>query len=291
MTDQNPVQAALSRARELQLESDGSMKAQLGEIVQLLSQNSDSNSSDTGIVSDDTPEAVLEVIGMYSEFISVMVHELRKPMTSIRGYSDMLSKNVVGELNEMQTNFIQVIRNNVISMEYLIADISDLTKMRVGRIKAEPKMDLAKNMLMEVEKKVKELAEEKDHEITFEVPDGLPLLNLDSTRAIQAITKLVENSVKYTPEGGKITVRAENHEGKLKVSVIDNGVGLSEEELGRLGELWFRGDDPVVTNQKGYGLGIPIALECMRIIEGELSWESKKGEGSTFSVILPAMGG
>ena len=289
MADQNPVQAALTRARELQLESDGSMKQQLGEIVKLLSQTED---KDAGTMGEETSPEVAAVISMYSQFISVMVHELRKPMTSIRGYSDMLSKNVVGELNEMQMQFANTIRNNVISMEYLIADISDYTKMRVGRIRNEPKMDLAKNILLEVEKNTREKAEEKDHTLEFDIPDGLPLLNIDGTRVKQALIKLVENAVKYTPEGGKITVKAEKDEtGGLKVSVIDNGVGLSEEELARIGELWFRGDDPVVTNQKGYGLGIPIVQACMRLVDGKFFFESKKGEGSTFGIVVPAMEG
>lgn len=293
MTEQSPLQAALSRAKELQLESDGSMKAQMGEIVQLLKQAVDPSGTDAdedkGIVTEETSAEVQEVIGMYSQFISVMVHELRKPMTSIRGYSDMLSKNVVGELNDMQMQFAQTIRNNVISMEALIADISDLTKMRVGRIKAESKMDLAKNIIMEIEKNTKELAEAKDQKLVFEVPDGLPMLNIDGTRVKQALRKLVENAIKYTPEGGNITVTASGEGDKLRIKVVDDGVGMEEAEIERLGELWFRGDDPVVTNQKGYGLGIPIAFECMRLVEGELFYESKKGEGSTFGLLVPAM--
>jgi signal transduction histidine kinase len=289
MTDQNPLQAALSRAKELQLESDGSMKAQMAEIVQLLNEAIEPSEGDAGVLTEDTLPEVKEVIGMYSQFISVMVHELRKPMTSIRGYADMLSKNVVGELNDMQMQFAQTIRNNVISMEGLIADISDLTKMRVGRIKPEPKMDLAKNLIMEIEKNTKEMAAAKDHTLVFEVPDGLPMLNIDGTRVKQALTKLVENALKYTPEGGKITVTASGEGDKLRIQVVDNGVGMADEEIARLGELWFRGDDPIVTNQKGYGLGIPITVECMRLVEGEFFYESKKGEGSTFGIVLPAM--
>lgn len=292
MSEQNPLQAALSKATELQLESDGSMKKHMTEIVKLLQQAATPEEGEDGIektVADETLAAVEEIQRTYSQFISVMVHELRKPMTSIRGYSDMLTKNVVGELNDMQMQFANTIRNNVISMERLIADISDLVKMRVGRIYAEPKMDMAKNILLEVEKNTREMAEEKSHQLTFEVPDGLPLLNLDSNRVKQAIIKLVENAIKYTNEGGEITVTATKVEGGMEVRVKDNGVGLSPEELERLGELWFRGDDPVVTNQKGYGLGIPIVQECMKLVAGRLFFESEKGSGSTFGVFLPGM--
>ncbi|PJF44208.1 MAG: hypothetical protein CUN55_05190 [Phototrophicales bacterium] len=292
MTEQNPLQAALAKATEMQLESDGSIKQNLAEIVKLLQQAVSSASEDAAAektVAEETAAAVEEIQRTYSQFISVMVHELRKPMTSIRGYSDMLTKNVVGELNEMQMQFAMTIRNNVISMERLIADISDLVKMRVGRIRAEPKMDMAKNILLEVEKNTRELAAEKSHELIFEIPDGLPLLNLDSTRVKQALTKLVENAIKYTENGGRIVVTATAVEGGIEIRVKDNGVGLTPEEVERLGELWFRGDDPVVTNQKGYGLGIPIVQECMRLVNGRLFYESEKGVGSTFGIFLPAM--
>lgn len=291
MSEQNPLQAALAKATEMQLESDGSMKQNIAEIVKLLQLAVSSGQDEAGetVLSDEASAAVDEVQRTYSQFISVMVHELRKPMTSIRGYSDMLSKNVVGELNDMQMQFATTIRNNVISMERLVADISDLVKMRVGRIRAEPKMDMAKNILLEVEKNARELATEKSHELVFEVPDGLPILNLDSTRVKQALHKLVENAIKYTEDGGKITVTATKVDGGLEIRVKDNGVGLSAEELERLGELWFRGDDPVVTNQKGYGLGIPIVQECMKLVNGRLFYESEKGVGSTFGIFLPGM--
>lgn len=225
----------------------------------------------------------------FGTFMSFMVHEIRKPMTSIRGYSDMLDKQVMGELNEMQANFVSTIRKNVISMEKLVADISDLTKMRVGRLQPEPKMDMAKNILMAVEKETREFAEEQKVELVFNVPDGLPLLNLDSARVTQALIKLIENALKYTPEGGTVTVTAAPQEGGLEVVVEDTGVGMTQEELDRLGELFFRGDDEIVTNSKGYGMGIPIVMECMKMVEGRFFYESEKGKGSKFGIFLPAM--
>ncbi len=238
---------------------------------------------------NELPTTVDGITEMFSQFISVMVHELRKPMTSIRGYSDMLDKRVVGELNEMQGQFVSTIRNNIISMEHLLSDISDISKMRTGRIRAENKMDLAKNLIMDVEKKTKEQAEERKHQLVFDVPDGLPLLNLDSLRASQALVKLVENAIKYTPEGGAIKVTVKPVEGGMEITIDDNGVGLKPDEVDRLGELWFRGDDELVTSQKGYGLGIPITFECMKLVNGRLTYKSEKDVGSSFTIFLPGM--
>lgn len=234
--------------------------------------------------------ALLEASNTFvGTFVSFMVHEIRKPMTSIRGYSDMLDKQVVGELNEMQAQFVTTIRNNVLSMERLVSDISDIIKMRTGRMRAEAKMDMAKNILMAVEKDNKEVAADRKIEVVFDIPSGLPLLNLDSTRATQSLNKLVENAIKYTPEGGKVTVTAAPVEGGLEITITDNGVGMKPEELERLGDLFFRGDDELVTNSKGYGLGIPIVMECMKLVNGRFFYESEKGTGSKFGIFLPGM--
>lgn len=274
MTQPEPLQAALALAQELQGLTDGPANEKATELVQLLTK---------------ALEPAEESDFTLGKFVSVMVHEIRKPMTSIRGYADMMDKRLVGELNDMQGQFMATIRRNVISMEKLVSDLSDFTKMRTGRIKAENKMDMAKNILLAVQKETQDLAAEHKHELVFEVPDGLPILNLDGNRAKQALVKLVENAIKYTPEGGHIIVRARPVEGGLEIIVKDNGVGMTPEEVERLGELWFRGDDELVTSSKGYGLGIPIVLECMRLAGGRLFYESEKGTGSTFGIFLPGM--
>jgi signal transduction histidine kinase len=272
----NPLFRALKLATELKAQAEGNMHRDIVEIVELLSQLTQS-------------DAIQQLETAHSHFVSFMVHELRKPMTSIRGYADMLDKRVVGELNDMQGQFVSTIRRNVISMEKLLADLSDYSKMSVGRIKAEPKMDLAKNILLDVQKQTTEMAAEYKHQLVFEVPDGLPLLNLDGIRVKQALIKLVENALKYTPEGGQVVVSAQPVDGGLEILVKDHGVGMHPEEIARLGELFFRGDDPLVTNSKGYGLGIPIVLECMKLTGGHLFYKSEKNVGSTFGIFLPAM--
>lgn len=260
-----PLTEAMAKMAEIQ--ANGADDAKLAELAELLDESNK----------------------FLATFVSFMVHEIRKPMTSIRGYSDMLDKRVVGELNDMQGQFVTTIRNNVLSMEQLVSDISDIIKMRTGRIGSEAKMDMAKNILMAVEKENKDFAEERGVELEFDVPSGLPILNLDSLRATQAINKLVNNALKYTPEGGKVTVSAAPAEGGLEIHVADNGVGMHPEEVENLGDLFFRGDDELVTNSKGYGMGIPIVFECMKLVDGRFDYQSEKGKGSKFSIFLPGM--
>jgi signal transduction histidine kinase len=283
---QPPLHQVLALLAHLEHETEGQLHADLERVTGLVRQALETV---PGQPDDALQAAVTATEDAYVKFISFMVHEVRKPMTSIRGYIDMLDKRVVGELNDMQGQFVTTIRNNVLSMEALVADISDLTKMRAGRLRAENKMDLAKNILLEVEKKMTEPAAARQHQLVFDVPQGLPMLNTDKTRVAQALIKLVDNAVKYTHPGGTIRVTAAPVEGGLEVTVQDNGVGLHPEELARLGELFFRGDDELVLNTKGYGLGIPIAFECMRLVGGKVFYTSEKGAGSTFGIFLPAM--
>jgi signal transduction histidine kinase len=279
----------LTEALELlgELEVSANQQARLAEIRRLLEQaQKDSEEVET------LRQKLDETIKGHGQFISFVVHEIRKPMTTIRGYSDMLVKKVVGDLNAMQDQFINTIRNNVISMDNLLSDISDMTKMTTGRMVAEPKMDMFKNIAMKLEKEFAEKAEARQVKLTFDVPQGLPLLNLDSGRVERALSKLVDNAIKYTREGeGEVIVNASNETGKLRITVRDNGIGISEADQQHLGELFFRGDHELVLQTKGYGMGIPIVLECMRMVHGEVSWESKEGEGSAFSLLLPTMGG
>lgn len=285
--NQNHLEKAIALLDSLPGQLDAAGMATLAEVKSLLQ---DAQRNGEGADSQQLRQQIDEMVEENSRFTSVMVHEIRKPLTSIRGYSDMLAKNVMGELNPMQSQFVDTIRNNTISMEQLVTDISDLTKMRSGRMQASPKMEMFKNIAMKLEKEYSEKATARGLTLTFDVPSGLPLLNLDSARVEQALGKLIDNAIKYTPEGGgEIRVVAEGAGDRLKVSVVDQGVGMSPEDRSRLGELFFRGDEELVMMTKGYGMGIPIALACMEIVQGELFWETEKGQGSTFGLLLPAM--
>jgi len=185
---------------------------------------------------------------------------------------------------------VETIRNNIISMEQLVTDVSDISKMRSGRIVPQPKMEMFKNVVMKLEKDFGDIAAHRGIPLVFDVPQGLPLLNVDSPRLEQALRKLVDNALKYTHDnGGEVRVAAEGMGDKLRIIVSDRGVGISQSDQEHLGELFFRGDQELVTQTKGYGMGLPIAMGCMELIDGKLSWQSTEGEGSTFEVILPAM--
>ncbi len=225
-----------------------------------------------------------------AQFISHAVHELRTPMTSIRGYADMLSSGATGALTDMQKQFLETIRANTRRMETLLTDVSDTSKLRAGALYVEPKMDMVKNVALMVEKATRPEAETATKTLTFDIPSGLPLLNVDGELLAKALTKLVENALRYTPqENGEVTVRAEGDATGVVITVQDNGIGMTPDEMEKLGTVYFRSDHEAVRAHKGSGLGIPVAYGIFKLLNATVSVESAPGAGTTFQVRLPAM--
>jgi len=220
-------------------------------------------------------------------FVGHAVHELRTPMTSIRGYSDMLGQ--MGELNDMQKQFLDVIKTNTRRMESLLKDMSYINKIRKNTLQLNAKMDMFKNIGMRLEKDMRPVAEELKKELIFEVPDGLPLLNLDSEFLVVAVEKFIENSLRYTNEGGKVTVSGSADGSTLVVRIADNGIGISDEDMAKLGTIYFRSDHDLVREFKGSGLGIPIAYGLLDVLGATYSVESEVDKGTTFTVRIEGM--
>lgn len=223
-----------------------------------------------------------------AHFVGHAVHELRTPMTSIRGYSDMLG--AMGELNDMQKQFLDVIKVNTRRMEGLLSDVSYINKIRKGTLKVVPKMDMFKNLAMRLEKDYQPLAEELGRELVFEIPQGLPFLNIDGDLFTVALGKLIENGLRYSPQGtGRVVVSGDTEGNHLVVIIQDNGIGMTPEDIEQLGTIYFRSDRDEVREFKGSGLGIPIAYGMINMMGGTIEVESTPDEGTRFSIRILGM--
>jgi cell cycle sensor histidine kinase DivJ len=225
-----------------------------------------------------------------AEFVTVAVHDLRTPLTSIRGYSDMLHSGVMGELNDSQHQFLNTIRTNIHRMEGLLQDVSDLGKLRGGTIIISEKMDMAKNITGLVEKAMVPLAKELGKILTFDIPQGLPLLNTDGEYIAKAISKFVENGLRYSGEDGEVIVSAIGAGNRLTVTVRDNGIGMTPDELEKLGTLFWRAEREEVRVHKGSGLGVPIAYGLLDLLDASYTVESEHGTGTLVTIGLDGMG-
>jgi len=220
-----------------------------------------------------------------ADVISHAIHDLRLPLTSIKGYSDMMGN--MGPLNDMQQQFLTTIRTNTKRLESLLMDVSDIMKIRGRTLHIAPKMDMVKNILGTVEKRTRPLAEELKRTLTFDIPTGLPILNVDGEVLSKALIKLVENALRYIAvEAGEVTISVIAEGDQLRVMIRDNGIGMSADELAKLGTIYYRGDNEVVLAFKGSGLGIPVAYGIIDLLGGRVQVESQPGHGSTFTVEL-----
>jgi cell cycle sensor histidine kinase DivJ len=220
-------------------------------------------------------------------FIGHAVHELRTPMTSIRGYGDMLPQ--MGTLSDMQKQFVETIRVNARRMEGLMQDVADMNKLRAGTLKVNPKIDMFKNIALMVEKATRPTAEQTGRTLTFEIPQGLPIMNTDGELLAKAFTKLVENAVRYTRDGGQVTLRAVADGSHLVVTVTDDGIGMTADELRQLGAIYFRSENEHVRNYKGSGLGIPVAYGIFRLLGATVDCQSEADKGTTFTITMTGM--
>jgi len=225
--------------------------------------------------------------GRVPRFISVVTHELRLPLTSIKGYTDLLLKGLGGEVSPQQAQFLEVIRNSVQRMVTLLDRLSDMGKLESGRLLVKRMPLSVKEALEPVVLKYRPLCEAKGQTFRWQVPEGLPPAQGDPHRLPQVVEALVDNAHRYTPQGGQITlgVRAEGPE--IRIWVTDTGIGIRPEDQARLFEPFFRSEEEAVRDQRGWGLSLHVAGLLVERMGGRIEVETAPGQGSTFTVHLP----
>jgi signal transduction histidine kinase len=245
--------------------------------------------SATAIENAKLYQAVQSANDSKSQFVSIVTHELRIPLTSIKGYTDLIRQGMVGPVNEKQNEFLDVIRNNVGRMTTLISDLSDISRIERGLLKLELGHASLEDTIEETTNSLRQKLDEKSQELIIDIPDNLPQVYTDPNRLVQILTNLVSNAWKYTPEGGSITIRAMHQDDQVKVEVIDDGIGISQEDQTKLFSQFFRSESPAVREQTGWGLGLNVTKRLVEVLSGDIGVVSKPGGGSRFWFTLPTI--
>lgn len=217
------------------------------------------------------------------ELVSTVSHELRTPLTSLRGFSELLLKRDYPP--DKQKQFLSIIHNESARLTALINDFLDLQRIESGQQTYNfADLDIA-SVLQETLAVFQR--EESPHSFSSVTPDSLPLVSVDVDRIRQVLTNLIANAVKYSPQGGAITVRAVSEPDKIVVSVIDQGVGIPLEAKAKLFRKFFRVDNRETRSIGGTGLGLALVKDLIEAHGGSVWVESEPGQGSTFSFSLP----
>jgi signal transduction histidine kinase len=215
-----------------------------------------------------------------------MSHELRTPLNAIIGFSEVLAEQMFGNINDKQAEYLADILESGRHLLSLINDILDLSKIEAGRMELEPmSFDLPaaiENTLI----LVRERAQRRDIRLARTVDDRLGTIRADERKVKQVLLNLLSNALKFTPEGGKVDVRARANDGVAEVSVADTGVGISPDDQQAVFEE-FRQVGASAKKTEGTGLGLAISRKLIELHGGKLWVESTLGAGSTFTFTLP----
>jgi signal transduction histidine kinase len=233
----------------------------------------------------------LEVASQHkSEFLANMSHELRTPLNAIIGFSEVLSERMFGELNEKQEEYLKDIYASGQHLLSLINDILDLSKIEAGKMDLEVSdFDLPAtidNALM----LVRERAARRDIELQRAVDERLGQIQGDERKIRQVLLNLLSNAIKFTPQGGRIDVRAKRVNGFIEVSVSDTGVGIAPGDQDAVFEE-FRQVGTAAKKVEGTGLGLALSRKFIELHGGKIWVRSEVGKGSTFTFTVPVRRG
>jgi signal transduction histidine kinase len=224
-----------------------------------------------------------------SEFVGIVAHDLKAPMTSIQGYADLLVMQSIN-LDDRQKMFLDRISNTVKRMEMLVSDLADISRIESGHFYMDTLAVNVKSVVDAVRDQTTPQIQARKHTYIEEVDPTLPDMKTDFYRLVQVLTNLVSNAYKYTPDNGTITLRVQRHNQRVRFEVSDTGIGLSEEGIRMMGTKFWRAEDNYTRSQPGTGLGFAITASIIEQMGSRVEITSKLGEGSTFAFSVALMG-
>ena len=228
-------------------------------------------------------EALERVNHAKSEFVSIVSHEFRTPLTGIQGFSEMMRDEdlTVAEMKEYASD----INKDAQRLNRLINDMLDLSRMEAGRMTLDRQSADVNAIVSEAVERVRPNA--PGHPVTLELDHTLPSISADRDRVTQVVANLLSNAVKYSPTGGEIVVRTERDKDGVHLSVKDHGMGIPSESLESIWEQYSRVESKQMRGIQGTGLGLPIVRQIVKMHGGRAWAESEIGRGSVFHVVLP----
>ena len=226
-----------------------------------------------------------EIDTLKSEFVSTVSHDLRSPLTLMRGYATMLE--MAGELNDQQKNYAKMIVQGVDNMSKLVNNLLDLGRIEFGvglQVESIPVLGIIERVTGDLQV----VAREKEISMSVEIPKDIPnVVDADQALLYQAVYNLVENAIKYTPNGRDVMVHLHPSPTDLTFAIQDSGIGIPKEDMKKLFEKFYRGTNREALKQRGTGLGLAIVKSVAERHRGKVWVKSELGKGSTFYLQIP----
>lgn len=232
------------------------------------------------------------------DLVSLVSHELRVPMTSIKGYAKLLGLGTAGNILDSQKQFLDTITRNVNRMDRLVSMLLDLSRLEAGRVVPDLQVLSLRSTVEESVQKMADTVNQKGIRLEVDISPGLPLVYADPSKVVQIMDNLLSNACFYTPAGGAVSisvsspasgtlVRDEERNAFIEVQVIDHGIGIAEEDSPKIFNRFFRGDHPLVQEAAGTGFGLMVTKLLVELHQGRIGFVSQLGKGSQFTFVLP----
>jgi len=230
------------------------------------------------------------------EFLANMSHELRTPLNAILGMTEGLQEEIFGDINEQQVKALDTVEKSADHLLALINDILDVAKIESGSITLEYSHVSVQQLCRSSLLFVKQQALKKSIQLQTHIPPHLPDIRLDEIRIRQALLNLLANAVKFTPEGGTVTVRAAMvaltetdaaHPSHLRIAIADTGIGIAPENIAKLFQPFVQVDSALNRQYEGTGLGLALVKQIVELHGGQIGLNSELGKGSCFTIDLP----
>ena len=222
------------------------------------------------------------------DFVATVSHELRTPLTSLSGYLELMLEGDAGPVTEMQQQMLQTMAKNAGRLRSLIEDLLLINQMDAGSLRLDLEPTVVSGLVRRAAEAMAAGAQARDQRIEVDAEPSLGTVQADAAHLERAIRGLVSNAVKFSPDGGVVRVSGRRRDGMIEIEVADDGVGIDEADLPRLFDRFFRTSQATTAAVQGAGLGLTISRRIVEEHGGTIDVKSKPGEGSTFTVRLPA---
>lgn len=280
---------AIRMLKPIRALQEGAAEIEKGNFEKRVVIETDDELEDLGGAFNHMASGLKQLQELKNEFTFIAAHELRTPVTAIKGFLSMVFEGDAGALSEKLKQYLDPVRQANDRLIQLVNDILEIARSEAGRLKVEVSPTDMEKSIRDILTEIKPLADQKKILLQYEPAFAVPQVFADELRLKEIITNFVSNAIKYNNEGGWVKISHEIKNGMLVTNVVDNGFGLSKEEQKKVFEKFFRSDAAKIKSIQGTGLGLFITKELIEKMGGRVWFSSEEGKGTTFSFGLKSL--